>query len=68
MASQYPTLRKQEREAVNEHGKCVLKLPLSSLFAGNTALSDESQHNQHFTALKQVRLEQGVLELLTVGS
>lgn len=46
--------RKQEREAMNENGKCVLKVPLSSLFAGNTVLSDESQPHQHFTALKQV--------------
>lgn len=41
---------------VSEHGKCILSVPLSSLFAGNTVLFAHSQPFKHFTALKQVNV------------
>ena len=47
--------RKLEKDQVSECGKCVLSVPLSSLFAGNTVLYTHSEPFQHFTALKQVR-------------
>jgi hypothetical protein len=46
--------RKMEKDMVSEYGKCVLSVPLSSLFAGNTVLFAHSEPCQHFTALKQV--------------
>ena len=46
--------RKMEKDMVSEFGKCVLSVPLSSLFAGNTVLFAHSEPCQHFTALKQV--------------
>ncbi|KAL5263744.1 hypothetical protein ACHWQZ_G004965 [Mnemiopsis leidyi] len=46
--------RKLEKDQVSECGKCVLSVPLSSLFSGNTVLYAHSEPFQHFTALKQV--------------
>ena len=58
--------RKMEKDMVSEYGKCVLSVPLSSLFAGNTVLFAHSEPCQHFTALKQVLRAEHFTLIITV--